>query len=165
MSADSKTLKAENRSPTHIVIGFGNLLLKDEGIGIHIIQSLGELCHDNGGEVMIVDGATCSDILYLLPDGIEKLIIVDAVKGGGKPGEIYQFTPDDLTFSRRMFTTAHQLSLAEGLRDLELLGATPKEIIIIGVEPKVIDWGLDISPELKEILPQAVNLVKKEIFD
>lgn len=165
MSTSSTAWKTENHSFTTVVIGFGNLLLKDEGVGIHIIQALDGLSRECGGELKIIDGATCPDVLYLLPEGVDKLIIVDAVQGGGKPGYIYRFTPDDLTFSEKIPTSAHQLGLAEGLRGLKLLGLAPKEIIIIGVEPKVVDWGLDVSSELKEILPHLVNLVKKEIFD
>ncbi len=165
MSTSTITPKAENHLPRTVVIGFGNLLLKDEGVGIHIIQSMHELSLEGSGELMIMDGATCPDVLYLLPDGVDKLIVVDAVKGGGKPGDIYRFTPTDLTFSRGTITSVHQLGLVEGLRGLELLDANPKEVIIIGVEPKEIDWGLEISPELKKILPQVIDLLVKEIYN
>jgi len=146
-----------------VIIGFGNLLLKDEGVGIHIIQSMQELSLKKNGKLVIMDGGTCPDILYLLPEGVDKLILVDAVKGGGNPGDIYRFTPNDLTFSSAIFTSVHQFGIAEGLRGLALLDDNPKETIIIGVEPKEIDWGIEISPELIEILPQVVDLLEKEI--
>ncbi len=163
MLANTHTLKSENRSTGTVVIGFGNLLLKDEGVGVHIIQSLQKLSLEENGELMIIDGGTCPDILYLLPEGIGKLIIVDAVKGGGKPGDIYRFTPNDFIFSRGIFTSVHQLGLAECLKGLELLDAQPSEIIIIGVEPKDLDWGFEISQELKKILPQVIDLLVKEV--
>jgi len=161
--ANTHTLKSENRSTGTVVIGFGNLLLKDEGVGVHIIQSLQKLSLEENGELMIIDGGTCPDILYLLPEGIGKLIIVDAVKGGGKPGDIYRFTPNDFIFSRGIFTSVHQIGLAECLKGLELLDAQPSEIIIIGVEPKDLDWGFEISQELKKILPQVIDLLVKEV--
>lgn len=163
MLANTHTLKSENRSTGTVVIGFGNLLLKDEGVGVHIIQSLQKLSLEENGELMIIDGGTCPDILYLLPEGIGKLIIVDAVKGGGKPGDIYRFTPNDFIFSRGIFTSVHQIGLAECLKGLELLDAQPSEIIIIGVEPKDLDWGFEISQELKKILPQVIDLLVKEV--
>ncbi|MFC2053280.1 hydrogenase maturation protease [Chloroflexota bacterium] len=165
MLTSTHTSKSENRSTGTVVIGFGNLLLKDEGVGIHIIQSFREMALADNSKLVIMDGGTCPDILYLLPEGVGKLIIVDAVKGGGMPGDIYRFTPNDFTFSRMTITSVHQLGIAEGLRGLELLDANPKEVIIIGVEPKEVGWGLEISPELKEILPQVVDLLVKEIYN
>jgi len=163
VSTRNHNSKPENPSTLTVVIGFGNILLKDEGIGVHIIQSLHELSLEENGKLMIMDGGTSPDILYLIPEGVGKLIIVDAVKGGGKPGDIYQFTPNDFTFSKGIFTSVHQIGLAESLRGLELIGPNPSEIIFIGVEPKEVDWGFEISPELKKILPQVIDLLVKEV--
>lgn len=149
--------------PKVAVIGMGNLLLKDEGVGIHVIQALEKASLDGCGEFMIVDGGTCTDILLQLPDGIEKLIVVDAVKGGGEPGSIYRFTPDDIAFERGTRTSVHQLGLSESLAMMEAARAKPPQVVILGVEPKEIDWGLEISAELQERIPQMIALVKEEI--
>ena len=165
MSTKNHPSKSGNPSSLNVVVGFGNLLLKDEGIGIHLIQSLQKLSFEENGRLMILDGGTCPDILCLLPEGVGKLIIVDAVKGGGKPGDIYRFTPNDFTFSKGIFTSVHQIGLAESLKGLELIGVHPSEIIIIGVEPKEVDWGFEISPELKEIFPQVIDILVNEVHN
>lgn len=156
-------MKAANHPPRMAVLGVGNLLLKDEGVGVHLIQALQRVPLTGKGELTIIDGGTCPDAFDLLPEGIGKLIIVDAVRGGGEPGTIYRFTPEDLIFGRGAITSLHQLGLAEGLRMMACADGEPKEVVIIGVEPKEIGWGLEMSPELQEKVPQIIDLVEKEI--
>jgi len=146
-----------------VVVGFGNILLKDEGIGVHIIQNLASLPHKSAREYLLIDGGTCPDVLFHFPEEISTLIVVDAVKGGGEPGSIYRFTPDDIEFKRASITSLHQLGLREGLGMMKFLGKYPERVIIIGVEPKEIDWGLKISPELEKIIPQVILLLQQEI--
>lgn len=151
------------QSPQFVVIGFGNILLKDEGIGVHIIQKMDSLPQKSDCEYLLIDGGTCPDSLFHLPEGIDTLIVVDAVKGGGKPGYIYRFNPDDLKFKRASISSLHQLGLREGLGMMKFLGNYPERVIIIGVEPKEIDWGLRLSPELEKIIPQVILLLEQEI--
>lgn len=150
-------------APKAAVIGMGNLLLKDEGVGIHVIRALEKTCLEGCDAFMIVDGGTCSDILLQLPEGIEKLIIVDAVKGGGKPGSVYRFSPAGIAFERGIQTSVHQLGLAESLEMMAAACAEAPQVIIIGVEPKEIDWGLEISAELQMQVPKIIALVKEEL--
>ena len=114
-------------------------------------------------DYVLIDGGTCPDIFFQLPEEIAKLIVVDAVKGGGEPGSIYRFTPTDIDFKRASIVSLHQLGLEEGLRMMEFLGKYPESVIIIGVEPKEIDWGLKISPELEEKITQVLHLLEQEI--
>ena len=160
MSHSSET---PTQPPRPVVVGLGNILLKDEGVGVHVIQHLARLSRTNALEYHLVDGGTCPDVFFHLPEEISKLIVVDAVKGGGKPGSIYRFSPDDLAFKRASYSTLHQLGLIEGLRMMKLLGKCPDRVILLGIEPKEIDWGLDISPELEEILQKVILLIEAEI--
>jgi len=137
--------------------------MKDEGIGVHIIQKMDSLRRKSAREYLLIDGGTCPDALFHLPEEIGTLIVVDAVKGGGEPGCIYRFKPDDLEFKRTSITSLHQLGLMEGLGMMKFLGKYPERVIIIGVEPKEIDWGLKISPELEKIIPQVILLLEQEI--
>ena len=141
----------------------GNLLLKDEGVGIHVVQALQKTPLKGDGELMIIDGGTCPDIFHLLPESIDKLIVVDAVKGGSEPGSIYRFTPAELALSKGTITSVHQLGLVEGIRMMRYVGVNPRAIVIIGVEPKEIGWGLEISPELEKKIPQIIDIIKEEI--
>ena len=144
------------------VVGIGNVLLKDEGVGVHVARALREAVGTDRADIDIIDGGTSPDVL-LLVEGVRKLILVDAVKGGGAPGSIYRFHPDDIVSEERYVISAHQIGLLDSLRMLEYSGSKPDSIVIIGIEPKEIDWGLDLSTELNEKLPQIVKMVMDEL--
>ena len=79
-----------------VILGVGNLLLKDEGIGIHVINALQNSPLPTDVDLEIIDGGTSPNIFYLV-EKADKLIIIDAVEGGGEPGAIYRFRPGDIT--------------------------------------------------------------------
>ena len=98
-----------------VVLGMGNLLLKDEGVGIHVAHALQDIpLHDNL-DFRVVDGGTSPDVLHLL-DEADRIIIIDAVEGGGTPGSIYRFQADDITTEDDNFTSLHQVGLLESLK-------------------------------------------------
>jgi len=144
------------------VVGVGNVLLKDEGIGVHVARALREKFGTDRADIEIIDGGTSPDV-FLLLEGVRKLILVDAVKGGGNPGSIYRFHPDDIIPEGKYVISAHQVGLLEGLRMLEYSGFKPESIVIIGVEPKEIDWGLELTTELSEKLPEILKVVMAEL--
>jgi len=144
------------------VVGVGNVLLKDEGIGVHVARALREEFGTDRTDIEIIDGGTSPDV-FLLLEGVRKLILVDAVKGGGNPGSIYRFHPDDIIPEGKYVISAHQIGLLEGLRMLEYSGFKPESIVIIGVEPKEIDWGLELTTELSEKLPEILKVVMAEL--
>lgn len=145
-----------------VIVGVGNVLLKDEGIGVHVaraIREMGPASSDH--EVQVIDGGTSPDALDAA-EGADKLIIVDAAQGGGEPGAVYRFRPDDVSAEPRLLTSLHDLGLLDSLRMMELVGKQPRETVIIAVEPAEIDWGLELTPLLKEKLPEIVRLVIEE---
>ncbi len=147
-------------TPRIVVIGVGNLLLTDEGVGIHAVQALQE--RELPADVKLVDGGTSPDLIAYTRAG-DKLIIVDAAKAGGEPGSIYRFKPEDLADDRAVLASAHEMGVVENLRLIKLSGNEPKETVIIGIEPYKIEYGTDLSPELREKLPEIVKVVMKEI--
>jgi hydrogenase maturation protease len=142
------------------VIGVGNLLLKDEGIGVHITRALQQIDIPHG--IKIIDGGTSPDLPYYLKD-VDKLIIIDAVKAGDKPGTVYRFHPHDVNIESERVISVHELSLEQSLKIMSLMGSEPKEVVIIGIEPKEIDWGIELSAELQQKIPEIVNIVLNEI--
>ena len=140
------------------VLGIGNALLRDEGIGCHVAHALEEIPLPN---VKIIDGGTCPDVLQFLED-TDKLIIVDAVKGGGTPGQIYRFHLEDITLEQKPFLSLHDVGLVDNLMLMQLWHYI-SEAVIIGVEPKEINWGLELSPELQEKMPQIIDTILSEL--
>ena len=140
------------------VLGIGNVLLRDEGIGCHVVHALEGIPLP---DVEIVDGGTCPDVLQLLEDA-DKLVIVDAVKGGGTPGQIYRFHLEDITLEQKPFLSLHDVGLVDNLMLMKFWHSVG-EAVIIGVEPKQVDWGLELSPELREKMPQIIETILAEL--
>jgi len=147
-------------TPRIVVIGVGNLLMKDEGIGIHAVKALQEI--GLPPDIELIDGGTSPDLIAYTRAG-DKIIIIDAAKAGGEPGAVYRYQPEDLAAGKGTFTSAHELGVAENLKLMELTDSEPKETVIIGIEPKEIDWGTELSPELQKRLPDIVKTVLREI--
>jgi hydrogenase maturation protease len=144
-----------------LVIGVGNVLLSDEGVGVHAIQALEELELPDGVE--LIDGGTASLNILEFIKGRRKVIFIDSVKGGSKPGALYRFRPEDITPQQPITTSLHQLGLMEMLSLAELSGQSPGEVVIFGVEPARLDLKLELSAEVAAVLPRLVDLVKKEL--
>ncbi len=156
-------MKRIKRADKVVVLGVGNLLLGDEGVGVHLIQKLREMQLGEGIE--LVDGGT--SLLDFIPqaEDVSKLIIVDAVKLGGKPGTTYKICVDDsLLKGAKGMTSLHQLGVVETLAIAQKMGKLPPTIII-GIEPKEISYGLDLSPEIVREMGKLVNLILDEVKD
>ena len=141
-----------------LVLGIGNVLLRDEGIGCHVVYALERIPLP---DVKVIDGGTCPDVLQFLEDA-DKLVIVDAVKGGGMPGQIYRFHFEDITLEQKPFLSLHDVGLVDSLMLMQLWHNID-EAVIIGVEPREINWGLELSPELQEKMPQIIDAILAEL--
>ena len=160
---DEKSLENEpvrKTTPRIVVIGVGNLLQRDEGIGIHAVKALQDV--PLPGNVIIIDGGTSPDIIACTRAG-DKLIIVDAARAGGEPGTIYRLRPEDLAAESETTLSVHELGVPQNLRLMLLSGNEPSEVVIIGIEPKEIAWSTELSPELQEKIPEIISVVLKEI--
>jgi len=148
-----------------VILGMGNALLKDEGIGCHVVHALESRLVETFPDVKIIDAGTCPDVVQL-PEDVDKLIIVDAVKGGGTPGQIYRFHLEDITLEAKPSLSLHDTNLIDILMLMRLWYSDSiriDETVIIGVEPKEIDWGLELSPELRERMPQIIETILAEL--
>lgn len=148
--------------PPRLILGVGNLLLRDEGVGVHVISALRD--QELPDDVELCDGGTASfDLLDTLV-GRRQVIIIDAVRTGSEPGTIFRFTPEDISASREQITSLHQVGLLEILNVVEhLLDSAPEEVIVLGIEAKEIDWGLELSAEVEAAVPKVIELVRSEL--
>ncbi|MBW2171648.1 MAG: HyaD/HybD family hydrogenase maturation endopeptidase [Deltaproteobacteria bacterium] len=159
----SKPLRGGNKAPPKriVVLGVGNVLLSDEGVGVHVAKKLLEMELPPG--VQVVEGGTDGFRLMNVVTEADRLIIVDAVKGGEAPGSIYRFDIKDApTYPDAYKTSVHQIGILEVVHLSELVGKTP-ETTIIGVEPKSLDMGMELSPEVEAKLPRIIELVFQEV--
>jgi len=150
------------RKPELLILGIGNYLLKDEGVGIHFLkyfQKKYKLCK----KVSLMEGGTLG--LNFLPylEGIPYLIVIDAANiKNGKPGDIKVFSKEDILNNRLpLKLSPHEVQFSEIIQLLEIKGKSPKDCVLIGIQVKDISAGTDISKELKETFPQIESLVLK----
>jgi hydrogenase maturation protease len=133
-----------------VVAGLGNFLLRDDGIGVHAIQALQELLPR--GVCTIEVGSAVLDALRLF-ERTDRILAIDAMRAGGRPGTIYRFVVKDVD-DRTIKTSLHEMELLEALKLLKN-GHRPA-IAVLGVEPEMIDSGTDLSPSVQTALPQVV---------
>ena len=143
-----------------VVLGVGNELLKDEGIGVYVARELAR--QTITFPVEIIEAGTVPDC-WQGDEPIRKLVVIDAVYGGGEPGSIYRFTPEDVEFESCLKTSTHQISLVDSLKLSEVTGNKPEKTVIIGVEPKEVAWGTALSEELRSRIRDVVRIVLKEV--
>ena len=144
-----------------LILGVGNLLLTDDGFGVHLINSLKETILPEN--VSLLEAGTVSHQLVPLLHEIDHLIVIDAVQAGDVPGSLFRFSPEDIRFQSEQMVSLHQISLIDVLRMAELTGRKPKTVII-GVQPKdVSSWSLELTDELKAIIPRVRELVFEEL--
>jgi len=151
----------EERFPI-LVLGVGNILFTDEGIGVKVIQEL-EKRYEFSEDVHLLDGGTLGMKLMDYLTRCDNLIIVDAVLGDGEPGTIYRLVGDDLRKSISFKNSLHQTDLTDTLIYCELIGSRP-DTVVIGIEPKNMDdVSLEVSPEIEQAIPLLIEKVLSEI--
>jgi len=144
------------------ILGIGNLLLKDDGIGVHLIEHLKELEFENTYNVELIDGGTCIPNLLDVFMKNGRIIVLDSIKGGYAPGTIYKLTPEELGTCIKETTSLHDVQVLDIMRDASLLGFVP-EVVIIGVEPEEITFDLDLSPIVKSTIPRIIEIITEEL--
>ncbi len=148
-----------------LVLGVGNILLRDEGVGVRVVEELQRL--GTPDSVELCDGATAGlDLLDVLAER-RRVIVVDAMAANQEPGTVLRFGSTDLDEGGLPPTqtgphSAHELGLAEALTVARQLGIAPGELVLYGVEPKEIDYGLELSPEIAAIVPALARQVLSE---
>lgn len=141
-----------------LILGIGNILQKDDGIGVHIINELQNSWGDIPENVEIVDGGTIGLDLLPVMKARKKIIIVDALKNGDLPGSIYRFPADHLVAGNNILSL-HEIGVKRIIDMLNLMGDYP-EIEIIGVVPEDISsLEIGLSDSLKEKIPVAIECI------
>lgn len=134
-----------------LIVGIGNILLRDEGIGVHVVKALqAEKLPDT---VEVLDGGTSAlDLLDSLAQR-QKVIFVDSAELSAPAGTIRRFTPDEIMQDTQRMLSLHQFGLMETLQAAQLIDCAPKKVVIFGIQPKDLSSGLTLSPELAVQMP------------
>jgi hydrogenase maturation protease len=142
-----------------LVLGVGNKLMSDEGVGVHVIERLAA-GYKIPQEVQILDGGTLGmDLLYYL-EGIENLLLVDAVETHKDPGTIIRLEDEEVPAFLSLKISPHQLGVPDMLAAAKFKDLYPKHLVLWGVQPELMEIGLELSPLIESKVDTLVeNLV------
>ncbi len=145
-----------------LIAGVGNILLGDEGLGVHAVRRLLEEGLPEGADA--VDAGTALGDLLADLGNYERLILVDAVRGGARAGELYRLeirNGGDLCRVRSP-VSLHEFGVAEALEQARAAGVLPPRVVLLGMEPERIEAGIGLSPCVAAALPGLVRLIRQE---
>jgi len=159
---NKKNMEDKSYIPHIMILGVGNTLLSDDGVGIRVIEKL-EKEYDFPDNVSVIDGGVLGINLFGVISNADYLIIVDTVLNNGKPGDLHRLTGKDIPVRIRAKNSLHEVDLVESITLFQLMDHSP-ETVIIGIEPEDIET---MNPELTDIvrgkMDDLVNAVLDEI--
>jgi hydrogenase maturation protease len=144
-----------------VVIGLGNPLMGDDGVGLAALARLREEWHLDG--VDLVDGATWGLSLLPVIEDAERLVLVDAVAAHGQPGDVIELSRDRLPIYLSRKLSPHQVDMRDALAVAELRGRLPNDVVAIGVQPERVALGTELSAPVAQRLDALVRAVVAQL--
>ncbi len=147
-----------------LVMGIGNMLLTDDGIGVFAAQKLMEETFPENVTVMEA-GTFTQDIFYLF-EGYDIVLVLDIVHAKGEPGTIYRLSESDLVDDEKQRLSIHDIDLIDSLNMAEILHGKRPHIQILGMEPDdYLTWNVGLSPKVQAKFDDYLNVARQEIAD
>lgn len=139
-----------------LVLGIGNTLLSDEGVGVHLLNYLQK--HYDFPRVDFLDGGTLSFTLATSLENTEQLIVLDAAQWHQPPGTIRVLQDEAMdTFLSKPSLSVHEVSLVDLFDITRLTGHLPKKRALIGIQPEYLDWGDKPTEKVAQAIPRAAQ--------
>jgi hydrogenase maturation protease len=150
-----------------LVLGVGNLLLSDEGVGLRVVERL-VTSYQIPEEVQALDGGTLGlDLLHYLEVGdgrpVENLLIVDAVEMDRDPGALLRMEGDEIPAFLSIKMSPHQVGIPDMLFAAKLRDLYPPNVVLWGVQPGSLEVGLDLSPPVAAQVDVLLGKVVEEL--
>jgi hydrogenase maturation protease len=145
-----------------LVLGLGNSIMTDDGFGVRAVNTLSSRYHFQG-EVTLVDGGTLG--LDLLPylEGVESLLIIDALNMRKEPGRIFRLEGEEVPRAFASKLSVHQMGLQDLLAVAELQGHVPSRLVVWGVQPESIEMGTVLTKAVESAVEPVVQNVLEEL--
>ena len=144
-----------------LILGIGNILLRDEGVGVRVAEALQKM--ELPEDVEVIDGGTGgADLVDVLADR-NKVVVIDAIEAQGAPGSVFRLRSEELMPAPGETMSLHQLGLMESLLMAQQLGCAPQEVVLFGIQPGQICPGLELTPEVADAVPKVIRAVLEEI--
>jgi hydrogenase maturation protease len=145
-----------------VVLGVGNVLLGDDGVGVHVARVL----EAEGGlpeGTRVLDGGTLGLDLLPMLDGARSVVIIDALDSGAPPGTVTVLHGDEVGAVLAGALSAHQVGVADLLAAARLTGRLPAHLALVGVQPAAIEVRLDLTAALRDAVPTVIASVRQEL--
>ena len=149
-------------APRMLVLGLGNVLCGDDGLGVAAVARLAER-YEIGPGVRVADGGTLGLALLGLFDGMDEALLVDAILADAAPGALVALDGEEVAPAARSRLSVHQVGVADLLDALELLGRRPRRLSLVGLVPDRIELGMERSAAVERALPALVERLAREI--
>lgn len=147
-----------------LLLAIGNPLMADDGAGQEILSRLESAATEWGNDVELVDGGTQGLALLGKFEKRKAVVFLDAVRLGSKAGAVHVLTGDELVqMGRRPATSAHEGSAPDILRALQLLGETPEEVALVGIEPERVETRIGLSPAVRDSIALAAGFARMTV--
>lgn len=145
-----------------LILGLGNILLQDEGLGVRAAERLAAR-YRLPPEVQVMDGGVMG--LDLLPhlEGVTHLLITDAVQTGQPPGSLVRLEGEAIPAALSLKMSMHQVGLQELLALAGFQGTLPEQVVLWGLEPASLDWGLELSAPIAAQIDALVDAAVGEL--
>lgn len=138
--------------------------MSDDGVGVRAVQRLSAE-YLFPPEVALIDGGTLGLDLLPLLEGLDRLLIIDAMETGVPPGTITRLSGDEIPLAFETRLSAHQMGLKDLLAVSRLLGNSLPEMVLLGVRPECIELGMELSPPVAAVLDTVVEMVLRELAE
>ena len=141
-----------------VVLGVGNILLTDEGLGVHVVKELKEN-YNFTPEISLIDGGTMGMELLTYMRGMKRILLIDAINGGEAPGTVYEFPHRELEQYFTEHISVHEVGMQDILRIRAIQENPSEDAIVIGVEPESLEIGFESSAPVQAVLPEVKERV------
>ena len=145
-----------------VVLGIGNTILSDEGVGVHAAEALAA-AYQIPADVEVIDGGTAGMELLGPLTGVDLLVVLDAVKAGRAPGSLVTLAGSEVPVFFRSKLSPHQISICDVLAGLEFSGEAPRDLVLVGCEPESLELGLEMTPTVAAQVPAMVRIAIDEL--
>jgi len=145
-----------------VVLGIGNLLLGDEGVGIHVIESM-DKSYTFSPSINFIDGGTSGIDLIPYFEECKKMIIIDAVDSHEEPGYITILKNEEIHYRFNTKLSLHYSGLSDVLSIMKLQEITAPDMILIGVQPKIVEIGIELSNTISEKMEHILKIITNKL--
>ena len=144
------------------ILGIGNILLEDEGFGVHFVRWISQRYQETD-EIRIIDGGTLGYGLLDIISSCRNLIVVDVLKVDDTPGSLYRFNKQEMEIHLPPPTSAHEVTFSDVLFKVELMDESPDVVFLCIVPAKYGDMDLEMTPLMREKFPAMEKLLLNEL--